>query len=326
MSRNGRAIRAIIISILTLTVASFVSARGGRESAKDAVAMVNGIAIPRAFLDREIGRIEQQMTQDGYVPGEDDAEDIRSGALESLVSMELLYQRSQERGFTVTESRVDIEISMLQGNFEDAEGYKQALEQMQLTESQLRTEIERNMAVQDFIDSEFRRNATISDEELRDFYDTNPEMFSDGLQVRARHIIITVAQDATDEQKQAAREKIEGIRQQIDQGADFGELAKEYSEGPSGAQGGDLGYFGRGQMVEPFETAAFSLPIGQVSDIVITQYGYHLIQVIDKTTSEIIPFDEIQEQLRDYLLENKVLEQIAEHIDELRSAAEIETY
>ncbi len=325
MSQQRYVIRTIALTLLSLAIASIASSCGRRDSAKT-VAVVNGTAIPRSSLDREISRIEQQMTQDGYVPGDDEDEDIMAGALDGLINMELLFQESQKRGFTVTESRLDMEFSMFQANFQDAETYKQALTQMQLTEGQLKTEIERGMAVNDFIDKEIRPNATVSDEELRDFYDANPEMFSEGMQVRARHIIITVAEDASDEQKQAARTRLEGIRQQIEQGGDFEELAKQHSEGPSNAQGGDLGYFGRGQMVPPFESAAFSLPIGETSDIVTTQFGYHLIQVTDKKVSDLVAFDDVQSQLRDYLVQTKLNERVLRYVDELRSTADIATY
>lgn len=115
---------------------------------------------------------------------------------------------------------------------------------------------------------------------IQAYYDAHQE---DYLQVHARHILIRVAPDASDEEVQAAQEKIESIKQQLDAGADFAELAKQYSEDPSNAaQGGDLGFFGKGRMVPEFEAVAFSLEPGQISDPVKTQFGFHLIQVLER--------------------------------------------
>lgn len=109
------------------------------------------------------------------------------------------------------------------------------------------------------------------------------QMPSSGEQVRARHILISVSPDAAEEEKQLALAEAISITQRLRAGADFAELALQYSDDPgSGQQGGDLGFFGRGQMVTEFETAAFSLSIGEISDPVLSQFGYHIIEVLEQ--------------------------------------------
>jgi peptidyl-prolyl cis-trans isomerase C len=119
---------------------------------------------------------------------------------------------------------------------------------------------------------------------------------------------------------------MDGIRDRILAGEDFAELANQFSEDGSSANGGDLGFFQREQMVKPFADAAFSLDIGELSDVVTTQYGLHLIQVTDRREESVTPFEQVQMQIFQYLQREKTMVAIEELAAELRSQAEIEEY
>ena len=143
------------------------------------------------------------------------------------------------------------------------------------------------------------KEATVTDEEVKRFYDANERGFLAPEQVRARHILIRVPSDASGEEKKKAREKIEGVWGRIKKGEDFARLAAELSEDTnSQMNGGDLGYFTKGQMAKPFEEAAFSLKPGQVSGVVETEFGYHLIKVEDHQEARMVTFDAVKEQIR----------------------------
>ncbi len=107
-------------------------------------------------------------------------------------------------------------------------------------------------------------------------------------------------------------------------GDDFAGLAKEYSEGPSAASGGDLGYFGRQDMVPSFSDAAFDLEPGQVSDVVVTTYGYHVIQMVDKKPARKFEYEEIAEQLKNQLQQQMLAQMLQNHLQMSRSVAIIE--
>jgi peptidyl-prolyl cis-trans isomerase C len=140
--------------------------------------------------------------------------------------------------------------------------------------------------------------------------------------VKARHILIRAGEDATPEAKQDAKTKIDDIAKQIEGGADFSELAKAESQDPgSGARGGDLGEFGPGQMVPPFEQAAFALEAGEVSDVVETQFGYHIIKVDEKNSASL---DEVREQLKNGLEMRQREMVLQEWIGELSEKADIQ--
>ena len=133
-------------------------------------------------------------------------------------------------------------------------------------------------------------------------------MFKQPAQVKASHILIKVEPTADDAAKAAARKKIEEVRQKLTDGGDFAELAKEYSEGPSGPKGGDLGFFRRGQMVKPFEDAAFSMKINEVSAPVETRFGYHLIEVTDIKPEQTLAYADVKDKIAQRLKQEKIQE------------------
>ena len=154
----------------------------------------------------------------------------------------------------------------------------------------------------------------------------NPEFFEKPESLTASHIIITIGPEDSDEAKREAKEKIEAIRQEIVDGADFAAVAREKSEGPSASSGGSLGSFTRGQMVAPFEEAAFSLEPGELSDIVLTDFGYHVILVEEKIQNGIQSVDEVSEQIRQYLSSIAEQTETEKFIAGLKELAKIEYF
>jgi peptidyl-prolyl cis-trans isomerase D len=126
--------------------------------------------------------------------------------------------------------------------------------------------------------------------------------FEQPKQVKARHILFRVDEEAPKEKEEEARKKAETVLEKARKGDDFAELAKEYSEGPSGSRGGDLGYFAEGKMVKPFEEAAFALKNGEISDLVQTKFGLHIIKVEDVKEAGTQPLDEVRDQIKESLM------------------------
>jgi peptidyl-prolyl cis-trans isomerase C len=138
--------------------------------------------------------------------------------------------------------------------------------------------------------------------------------------------LIKVDPEADESRKAEARKKLEMIQKRLRKGEDFAALAKEFSEGPSRGKGGDLGYFRRGQMVKAFEEAAFTLRPGEVSDIVETKFGYHLIKVIDKKPEKTMAYKDVKDRLGDYLKREKVQKEVRLYVEKLKEKAKVERF
>ncbi|HRY29959.1 MAG TPA: peptidylprolyl isomerase [Elusimicrobiota bacterium] len=145
-----------------------------------------------------------------------------------------------------------------------------------------------------------------------------------GERVKARHILLRVDKDASFKDKSAARRKLADLRAKIVAGADFSEMAQKFSDDKGSAvRGGDLGAFMRGQMVPPFEKAAFSLPVGQVSDIVETDFGFHLILVDEKRAAAKLRYEDVEDDLKEYLFRVNAQKTFEEYVQQLRKTASI---
>lgn len=323
-TRNPKVTASIIVFVLA--AAGTAQTGGAAEEQHSAVASVNGVFIPESYLVREIARFEKEaLGQQGSL---DDAQkaQLDQEALKTLINMELLFQESQRRGFLVEPDRIEEQVESLRSRFSGGSEFADALLRIGITEEELRIEIERQTAIQDMIDGDISTTVAVSLEESRDYYDSNLSYFTTPEQVRARHILIRIGPDAEEAEEASVRNKIEQIRQRVAGGEDFAELAVELSEDSSGASGGDLGFFQKEQVAQPFADAAFTLEVGEISQAVRTEYGYHLIQVTDRKAEALIPFEQIQERVTQFLEHEKVMQALEELVSELRRHADIVEY
>ncbi|MFC1534895.1 SurA N-terminal domain-containing protein [Thermodesulfobacteriota bacterium] len=149
---------------------------------------------------------------------------------------------------------------------------------------------------------EFKDQLKLEEKEIKEFYEDNQEMFKQEKQVNARHILFRLAPDASEDEQKKVKDKALSVLEKARAGQDFSELAKEYSEGPTKDRGGDLGSFPRGQMVKPFEDAVFKMKKNQISDLVKTSFGYHIIKVEDIKEEKTKDLEEVHGQISDILI------------------------
>lgn len=289
----------------------------------DPAAVVNGTTITQKTLAFETRRMVEQMARQGRVPDEKDMPEVREEVLNRMVEEELLYQASQAKAITVPDERVKTELDAIKKRFPSEKEYKDALAGIEMKESDLVQKITRGMAIEQLLREHVVQDIGVDETESRAFYDQNTDMFKRPEQVQARHILIKTADDFTAEQKAEARAKIDAVRQKVVDGEDFAALASENSEGPSRTKGGDLGYFSRGQMVKPFEDAAFALETGAISEVVETQFGYHIIKVTDRRPATVVAYETAQAQIEERLKQEKSRKKIKEYIEGLRDKADI---
>ena len=287
----------------------------------DVLARVNGQEVKKSDFDLLVRNIELSR---GPIPTERRDEVLRA-ALNQLVEYTLLQQEAKNRKVMVSDAEVNERIKQMQGQFPTEEAFKKALSARDMSIDRLRDDARVDMVITRLVEDEVATAQPPTDAECRDYYDKNPDKFKLGEAVRASHILILADEKADEATKKKARAQIEAVNKRVKAGEDFAQLAKEHSQDGSAAQGGDLDFFGRGRMVPPFEQAAFALKPGEVSDIVTTQFGYHIIKVTERRTESTIPFDDqLQERLRQILTEQKKQEKAASFVASLKQKSKIE--
>ncbi len=323
--KRGRCFLAVVFTLALLFTAASVQA-GEKKESDTKMAEVNGSVITKADFDSEMSRVNGRLQSAGQTPSNSQMEEIRKEVLKTLIDRELLIQESAKKKITVDDSSVTEQIEELKKRFPDDAKYKEWLLTIGFSEEELSSRVKEEMAIKQLIEKEIIGKIVVSEKEAKDYYDSNPESFRQAEKVQASHILISFDQKADASSKEAARKKIEEIEGRLKKGEDFSALAKEFSECPSSERGGDLGYFERGQMVKPFEDAAFALEPGKVSGIVETQFGYHLIKTVDKKAASVIPFSDINEKLQQYLKNEKVKQETPVYLSNLKAKAEVKWY
>ena len=324
--------KKVVTAIFAMIVAfSFILSTGilfgeTKTPDKNEVALVNGTPIPTAELDRAVALAVQRSQRTGQPLDASQLAKLKEDILNRLIGGELLYQASVKEGTTVNEKELNDKFDQWKKGFPSEDEFKKSLKQWNIDEATMKRDLKKAMTIEEFVKKKFADKTAVPESEVKAYYDSNPQYFQQPEQVRANHILIKVEPDAKEEDKAAALGKIKDVQKKLKEGAKFDALAKEYSEGPSKDKGGDLGYFRRGQMVKPFEEKAFSLKPGEVSDVVETQFGYHLIEVVDVKPASVVPFSEVKERIQKFLQQQKTQAEMFKYIDELRKSAKVETF
>ena len=288
----------------------------------DVVARVNGESVTKAEFEEALAALEQR--NQGAVPP-DQRDRIFRGVLDQLVGIKLLSQEAAKRKIAVPEADIEAQLNQMRQQFPSEDVFNQALKQQNKTVDMLKTEARSSMAIQKMLEQTLAGKIAVTPQQAQDFYDKNPDQFKRPEQVRASHILITVQQGADVAAKAAAKRKAEGVLKQVKAGGNFAALAKDNSQDPGSAvNGGDLGFFQRGQMVPPFDEAAFTMKPGATSDLVETQFGYHIIRVMEKKEAGTVTIDEVRPQLEQYLQNANRQREMQAFVDGLKAKGKVE--
>jgi len=287
----------------------------------DVLARVNGEAVTKADFDRLIKNMELRANQP--VPAERRDEVYRK-ALEQLVTYTVLSQETRARKVNVTDAEIESGIQQMRAQFPNEEAFKKALESRGMTIDKLKADTRIDISINKMVEAEVSTQAPPTDAQVREFYDKNPDKFKQDEAVRASHILFRVDETADAETKKKAMDQAQSVLKQARDGADFAELAKKHSADGSAQQGGDLNFFTRGQMVPPFDQAAFAMKPGEISDIVTTQFGYHIIKVTERRPAAAVPFEQVSGRIKEFLTDQQKQEKADAFIQSLKERAKIE--
>lgn len=303
----------VAVLVLVLSVALPGSAQ---RSATDVVLTVNEQPVYSWEIGLLIPQIQQEMARQGMQP---EQQMIVQAAMQRVVDSKLLAQEAKRLKMQPNDQRVKETMAQIETQAGGRAKLDEALAQFGMTYTLLEGSVIESELVQVYIEATIDPQIAVSPEEVAAYYNEHPEMFQQPEQVHARHILMTTGADATEVTKAAAQAKAVAARKRALAGEDFATLAIEMSEGPSAPQGGDLGFFAREQMVAPFANAAFALEVGGVSEVVETQFGYHVIKVEEKRPAKTMSLDEVRVPLTEMMRQNeggeattKVLEKLAE--------------
>ncbi len=288
------------------------------------VAVVNGSEVPVDDFFRELLRLERLVLNTGRPLSCPQITRLRTEVAEGLVRRELLYQESKSK-VKVTDAEIATEVKKLKDQYTSEKDFTATLSSMNISQASLRAQVERALSIQKLID-QFASKVNVDDKEIWSYYDKNRGSFRQPEQVKASQILIKTEPGWDEAKKAAARKKIDDIRSKLKAGQDFESLARTYSEDPSGPKGGDLGYIRTGQVLKPFEDALFALKPGEVSDVVETSLGYHIIKASDRKPETTIPFEKVKDQLRTALKQEKGQQEANAYIAKVREKAKVEIF
>ena len=231
--------------------------------------------------------------------------------LDSLITNKVIEMEASKEKVKVTGNEIDDELTKLQESYGGEEAFAAALEQNQVSMDRIREDIEVYLLAEKMIGA----SIDVSEEEMKNYFEENKESFDQKEQVKASHILV---------EDEATAMK---VKEELDQGKDFAELAKEFSTDSSNAEnGGDLGYFSKGEMAEEFEKTAFALEAGAISEPVKTEFGYHIIKLVDKKAAKAAEFDEHKEEIKELLFDQEVQAEYTNWLEEKKAEYEIKNY
>jgi peptidyl-prolyl cis-trans isomerase C len=297
----------------------------GKVAAEDngIAATVNGVVIKDADVDAKVNAyMERAAAQIPPTMVEQYKTQIRGQALESMIVEQLLTEQVKKAGINITEKDVDDklnEIIAAQPGGMTMESFKAMLVAQGQSFDVVKEQIKKTIGYEKLLGT-----VEVNDADVKAFYNENKEDFNKPEQVKASHILIKVAPTATPEEKAAAKAKIDGLLKQVKAGGDFAALAKENSDCPSKTNGGDLGFFDKGSMVPEFANAAFAMKAGQISNVVETQFGYHIIKVTDRKEGGMMSFDKAKADIVKQLQDKKKGELFRQLVEKTKAAAKIE--
>ena len=288
----------------------------------DVLARVNGENVTRKEFEEFVQNLEGRAG--GPVPA-DQRDRVYRSVLDQLVGYKLLLQETKARNVAVPDAEVEARIGEIRKQFPSEDVFMQMLIQRNMTLDQVKADARQDMAISKLIENEIASKIAVKPEQVQDFYTKNPDQFKQDERVRASHILIAFPENADASAKAQAKTKAEQVLKDVKAGKDFAALAKQHSQDPGSAvNGGDLGFFQKGQMVGPFNDVAFSLAPGAISDVVETQFGYHIIKVAEKQPARAVPLEEVRPQVEQYLQNQNREEQTETFVKALRSKGKVE--
>ena len=319
----------LTISLVLLQIGSNLQRAGAatssRATSSGAMAQVNGVKFTKSQFNTEMKRklaiIKDQMPADRL---QKIMPEIKKQILDDFVIRTLLSQEVKRLKINAAEQEITEATERVKAGLPPGATLDDLLKKNDISKDKFREEVTLGVKINKLVLSQPKAMAKPTDKEISNYYQENKEKFKAPETVHARHILISKKPGDDEKTKTTKKAKAEMLRKQLVEGSDFVDLAAKNSDDPSKGSGGDLGSFSRGQMVKPFEEAAFSQKVNAIGPVVETDFGYHIIQVLEHNEAKVITLDKkLKEEIGNFLQQQKRQEAFTEMLKKLRAKATI---
>lgn len=287
------------------------------------IATIGGVEVNREVFVRVLDNLIKQMKTHGQPLTEEWLKNAQKQVADRMVVAEVLYQDAQAKKIKVDDKEVQDQLDKIAKSFPSPEEYKKGLKEQGVTEKDLKRDIGKNLAIRRLLDEKVAAAVKVDEAEAKKYYDEHTKEFDRPEMVHARHIILLVDKAADDAKKAETKKKMDEIQAELKGGAKFEDIAKKYSQDGSAESGGDLGLFPKGAMVKEFEDAVWNMKPGEVSGVITTPFGLHIIKFEERKAAGSVPFAEMKNDLIRGLESQKKGEAVNKYIADLKAKAKI---
>ena len=324
--RHYTIIVAIAAVAVTVTVVGQNSTNNAAlPKANEVVARVGDAVINRKDLDMAISVLAMQLQQRGQMLPPEQRPRVEHEILERLIGRELVLQSVHANPPAGLDEKVKTQLARTRSMAGSEETFNKSIQDAGLTVAEFEKRTRDDIMFIETLRQLVEEKTKITPDEIKGFYETNSIRFKQPETVRASHILVKVAPGTSEDIKKVSQTKINAARSLIVGGEKFADIARKVSDDTNSApQGGDLGFFPRGATLPEFEKVAFSLPTNQVSEVITTQFGYHILIVTDRKPEKQLSLDEVKPDIEKFLRSRKGNDVILQYVKELRDKAKVE--
>ncbi len=289
------------------------------------VAVVNKEIITLSEVEKRIPPLKEEIVTEHRLEKQERMQAVCREVLERLIEEKLIDQEAKRAGIKISSKDIEATVEEIKRrNNANQEDLEKALAVEGLTIETYKKQIEKGLQRQKLINWEVKVEEKPGEKELREFYQNNISRYRTNETYRPGQILFVIPKGATPEEIREIRKRCQKVLEQIRNGEDFGEMALLYSEDTSNKDHGDLGYFRKGELLPVFEKEALRLKVGEVSGIVRTDFGFHIIKLLDRKGTDPLPFEEVNERVKADYYEGKMEKAFKQFLSTLKEKAIIE--
>lgn len=287
-------VQLFVLAIMLCTLSVSASA----QPSDKVVAVVNGVQLIEADLNQEIQKLMPNYRGVHGGMSQEKLDNVRNEAMKKLVDMELYYQDALAKGMKLSSDELKTEIANLAKRYKSKDDFDKIIANAGFSPDSFNRFVERNILSARIYKREIVDAVVVTEQIAKNYYDKNATRYSKPQEYRASHILLKVDPSASQDDRTAVKKRMEGILKKIKDGADFSIVASEESDDLTRIKGGDIGYFHEGQALPEFDEVLRTMKVGDVSGVLDTIYGYHIIKLTDKKPPRTVPFAEIKEKIK----------------------------